>query len=351
MIRKDADGNIVGCDKCGSRNMKKDGWAYWKSKKRQRWQCMACGKKLLNPIIIEKPQFEKELQEVDYIPIEEIIEHRKKQYTQKLKAKKSKNLINIKINQKGPIGILHFGDPHVDDDGTDIAEIYMLCNLVNKTDGLFGGNLGDIQNNWIGRLQALYGQQSTSAKESWRLTEHFVNQVEWLYLVAGNHDVWSGDGDPLEFIMREHSGIYEQWGARLNLIFPNGKEVRINARHMFKGNSMWNTAHGVAKAAQMGWKDHILTCGHTHVSGYQVLKDAASGLISHALQVASFKIMDSYAEKLGLDDKNIFNAPVTIIDPRYDDDDNRLITTIFNPYEGAEYLKYKREQWLNNQKG
>ena len=351
MIRKDAEGNIVGCDKCGSRNMKKDGWAYWKSKKRQRWQCMACGKKLLNPIIIQKPQFEKELQEVDYIPIEEIIEHRKKLYTQKLKAKKSKNLINIKINQKGPIGILHFGDPHVDDDGTDIAEIYMLCNLVNKTDGLFGGNLGDIQNNWIGRLQALYGQQSTSAKESWRLTEHFVNQVEWLYLVAGNHDVWSGDGDPLEFIMREHSGIYEQWGARLNLIFPNGKEVRINARHMFKGNSMWNTAHGVAKAAQMGWKDHILTCGHTHVSGYQVLKDAASGLISHALQVASFKIMDSYAEKLGLDDKNIFNAPVTIIDPRYDDDDNRLITTIFNPYEGAEYLKYKREQWLDNQKG
>ena len=40
--------------------------------------------------------------------------------------------------------------------------------------------------------------------------------------------------------MREHSGIYEQWGARLNLIFPNGKEIRINARHMFKGNSMWN---------------------------------------------------------------------------------------------------------------
>ena len=92
----------------------------------------------------------------------------------------------------------------------------------------------------------------------------------------------------------------------------------------------------------MGWKDHILTCGHIHVSGYQVLKDPASGLISHALQVASFKIMDSYADKLGLDDKNIFNAPVTIIDPKYEDDDNRLITTIFNAYEGAEYLTWKR---------
>ena len=58
--------------------------------------------------------------------------------------------------------------------------------------------------------------------------------------------------------------------------------------------------------------------------------------------MASFKIMDSYADKLGLDDKNIFNAPVTIIDPSYDDDDNRLITTIFNPYEAAEYLTWKR---------
>ena len=350
MLRKDAEGNIVGCPKCGTRQIKKDGWQYWKTKKRQRWMCNSCGRKFLNPKIIEKAHFETEVKEVEYIPINELIKHRTKQFDQKIKAKKSKQLINVNINIKGPIGILHFGDPHVDDDGTDLAEIYSLCNLVNNTEGLFAGNLGDIQNNWVGRLSFLYGQQSTSAKESWRLTEHFVNSVEWIYLVAGNHDVWSGDGDPLEFIMRDHSGIYEQWGARMNLVFPNNKEIRVNARHVFKGNSMWNTAHGVAKAAQMGWKDHILTCGHTHVSGYQVLKDPASGIISHALQVASFKIIDGYAEKLGLDDRNIFNAPVTIIDPYYEDDDNRLITTIFNPYEGAKFLEYKRKQWKEHKK-
>ena len=85
--------------------------------------------------------------------------------------------------------------------------------------------------------------------------------------------------------------------------------------------------------------------GKTVLTKASILKDAASGLISHALQVASFKIMDSYADKLGLDDKNIFNAPITIIDPYYEDDDNRLITTIFNPYEGAKFLEYKRKQW------
>ena len=343
MIVKDAEGNVIACCHCGSRAIHKSGFVYRANSKKQQYRCKDCDRKTLKPTIVEESGFETDTREPEHIPISELIDIRKKKFAQKTKAKLSKKLINIQIKTEGAIGICHFGDPHIDDDGTNIAEIYSLCNLINKTEGLFGGNLGDVQNNWIGRIAYLYGQQSTSAKESWRLTEHFVNQVQWLYLVAGNHDVWSGDGDPLEFIMRDHKGVYEQWGARMNLIFPNGKEIRINARHFFKGFSQWNTAHGVAKAAQMGWKDHILTCGHTHVSGYQVLKAPASGLISHALQVASFKIWDSYAEKMGLDDRNIFNAPVTIIDPKYDDDDNRLITTIFNPYEGAEYLKYKRK--------
>ena len=341
-VVQDVDGNIIGCRYCGSRSIRKHGYLYRAKSKRQQWMCNSCGKRTVNPIILEKVKFVKEITDPDYIPIEELIEHRKRKYSVKVKGKESKKLINIDIKVKGPIGICHFGDPHIDDDGTDIADIYSLCNLINKTDGMFAGNLRDVQNNWVGRLSFLHGQQSVTAKESWRLTEHFVNSVNCLYLIAGNHDVWSGDGDPLDFIMRDHKGVYEKWGARLNLKFPNGREIRISARHTFKGYSMWNSAHGVAKAAQMGWKDHILTCGHIHVSGYQVLKDPASGLISHALQVASFKIMDSYADKLGLDDKNIFNAPVTIIDPRYDDDDNRLITTIFNPYEAAEYLTWKR---------
>ena len=342
-FRKDDDGNIIGCPHCGARNLRKDGFSYYKDSKKQQWCCLSCYRKTLKPIIVEKSPFQVADRDPELMPIEDIINFRTKAYKQKKKSKESRKLVDININVDGPIGIAHFGDPHVDDDGTDLSQILMYIDMINDTKGMFAGNLGDIQNNWIGRLSALYGQQSTSAKESWRLTEYFVNKLNWLYLVAGNHDVWSGDGDPLEFIMRDHKGLYERFGARMNLIFPNGKEITINARHTFKGNSMWNTAHGVAKAAQMGWKDHILTCGHTHVSGYQVLKDPASGLISHALQVASFKIMDSYADKLGLDDKNIFNCPVTIIDPRYDDDDNRLITTIFNPEVACKYLTFLRQ--------
>mgnify|MGYP003149989410 FL=1 len=351
MLRSDDDGNIVGCPYCGSRSLRKDGWHYQKQVvKKQRWKCSSCNRNTLTPKIVEKSPFNVEEKPVEFSPIEELITHRNRLFDRKREYKKKSKLFDIKINISGPIGIAHFGDPHVDDDGTDLSMIINYTDVINKTEGMFAGNLGDIQNNWIGRLSYLYGQQSTSAKESWRLTEYFVNKVDWLYLVAGNHDVWSGEGVPLDFIMREHQGVYEKWGARLNLIFPNGKEVRINARHMFKGTSIWNTAHGVSRAIQTGWRDHILTCGHIHVSGYQVLKDPSSGLISHGIQVASFKIFDSYAEKLGLDDRNIFNCPVTIIDPRYEDNDNRLITTIFNPLEGAEFLKFKREQWKKEKK-
>lgn len=277
-------------------------------------------------------------------PIDELIENRIKKYALKSKAKNHERLINVSINVDGPIGIAHFGDPHIDDDGTNIAELLAHADLVQNTEGMFGGNIGDNQNNWVGRLARLYGEQSTSAKESWRLTEYFISKVQWLYLVGGNHDAWSGAGDPLEWIVSQQNGIFHNNGVRINLIFPNKKEVRINARHTFAGHSMWNTAHGISKAVQMGWRDHVLTAGHTHVSGYQVLKDPATGLISHAIRIASYKEMDRYAEEKGLPDQNIFKCPVTIIDPRYDDDDSRLVTTIFDPNEGKDYLTWKRSK-------
>ena len=342
---KDASGNVIGCPKCGARHLRKSGFTYYAKSKKQCWFCPACSRKTLSPTVLEESPFKVEQLDPEFAPIQDLIGQRKQQYTRKVKAFDQRKLLNIDIGIDGPIGIAHFGGPHVDDDGTDLSQIIHYTDIINGTEGMFAGNLGDIQNNWVGRLSFLYGQQGTSAKESWRLTEYFVNKLNWLYLIAGNHDVWSGDGDPLEFIMRDHKGVYERWGARMNLRFPNGKTVRINARHMFKGNSIWNTAHGVSRAAQTGWRDHILTCGHTHVSGYQVLKDPSSGLISHALQVASFKNIDNYANKLGLDDKNIFNCPVTVIDPRRKDDDPRLITTIFHPETGSQYITYLRKEW------
>jgi hypothetical protein len=278
-------------------------------------------------------------------PIDELIDRRKKQYARKHEAEKARDLIPVKIKIDGPIGIAHFGDPHVDDDGTDIAQIEADVAIINKTEGMFAANVGDLQNNWIGRLAHLWGQQSTSAQEAWALTEWLVRSTPWLYLLGGNHDCWSGAGDPLKWIMQTHQGIFEAWGVRLNLIFPNGKAVRVNARHDFAGHSMWNPNHGPSKAVQMGWRDHILTCGHKHTSGYQLLKCPSTGLVSHTIRVAGYKRHDRYGKELGLPNQNIYPTAVTIIDPRFEDDNPKLITTLFDVEEACDFLTFKRRRY------
>lgn len=279
------------------------------------------------------------------LDIDTIVGWRKKQFEQKRKHKEAAKLRDVKIKIDGPIGIVHFGDPHVDDDGTDIGLLEEHMNLVNRTEGMFGANLGDLQNNWIGRLARLWAEQGTSAKQAWKLVEWMCRKVEWLYLVGGNHDAWSGTGDPLNWIMAQANTAFDYSGVRLNLKFPNGKFVRINARHDFKGHSMWNEAHGPVKAIKMGWRDHILTCGHKHTSiAHGPEKDPASGLLSWAIRCAGYKIYDRYAEEHGLPNQNAFSACVTIIDPRFEDDDTRLITVIPDVERGADFLNFLRRK-------
>jgi hypothetical protein len=153
-----------------------------------------------------EPLFESETLPSPDAPIGELIERRKLEWARKSKAETARRLINVKVKIDGPVGIVHFGDPHVDDPGTDIVALERHLKTVKNTPGMMGGNVGDLQNNWVGRLARLYAEQSTSAKEAWVLTEWMVKEIPWLYLIGGNHDLWSGAGDPLEWISK-HAGV------------------------------------------------------------------------------------------------------------------------------------------------
>jgi hypothetical protein len=289
--------------------------------------------------------FERDPLPSEHEDIEELLDAREKAFLRKDKAELARKLIEVRIKIDGPIGICHFGDPHVDDDGCDIPALRKHLRIVKETPGMFGGNVGDMQNNWVGRIAHLWAQQGTSSTQAWRLVEWMIGEIDWLYLIGGNHDAWSGNGDPLQWITRSQQGVYDMGGVRLNLRFPNGKQVRVNGRHDFRGHSMWNTTHGPLKAAMMGWRDHILTCGHTHVSGYQLTKDPSSGLISHILRVAGFKKHDRYAKELGLPDAAFTPASTTIIDPSKADNDPGLITVIHDVEMAAKFLTHLRRDY------
>ena len=285
--------------------------------------------------------------EVEEIPseersLEEILDGRRTGFQRLASRESALKKINVKIKIDGPYGITFFGDPHVDDPGSDIVALERDLTLTRETEGLFAANVGDMNNNWVGRLSRLFSKQSVTEKEAWRLVEWMLTSTDWLFLIGGNHDAWSGDSSPLKWIVQHADvGAFEPHGIRMCLI-QGKREIIINSRHDFPGNSMWNTAHGPMRAAQMGWRDHVLTCGHKHSSGYGLVKDPATGLISHCIRVAAYKIIDDYAKAGGFLDSHISPSVTAVFQPQYADSDPRLITIFHNTEEAAEYLTWKR---------
>jgi len=294
--------------------------------------------------VVDKGDYEFTPLPDDDVPIEELIAQRKRKFQHKREHEEASKLIPIKIKMAGAIGILHFGDPHVDDDGCDIEAIERHTDLVNRTEGLFAANVGDTTNNWVGRLAKLYGEQATSAAQAWKIAEWFVNRCDWLYMIGGNHDLWSGSGDPLRWIAKHQNSLYKSSEARIALRFPSGLEVRVNARHDHSGSSIWNPAHGPMKAALMGTRDHLYVAGHKHESAYSVLKDAISGITMHAMKVASYKIYDRYAKEHGFRDNCLSPCALTTINPALPPDHPDLVKVWWEPEEGADYLTFLRRR-------
>ena len=293
---------------------------------------------------VDTPEYSFTPLPLDDVPIEDLIEHRKRQFANKRNHEEASKLIPIRIKLAGPIGLLFFGDPHVDDDGTDIEALERHTQLVADTEGLFAVNVGDTTNNWVGRLARLYGDQSTSAAQAWRLAEWFVGRCDWLWIIGGNHDLWSGAGDPMRWIAKQQDALYKSSEARIALRFPNGREVRVNSRHDHAGSSIWNPAHGPMKAAIMGTRDHLYVAGHKHESAYSVLKDPINNIAMHALKVSSYKVYDRFAKERGFRDNTLSPCALAVINPNLPPEHPDLIKIWWDPEEGADYLRRLRSR-------
>ena len=156
----------------------------------------------------------------------------------------------IQINTQGPIGISFFGDPHVDDNFCDWPALHRHCEIHAQTEGLFAVNCGDVTNNWVGRLQRLFGEQEASQATARKLAYWLLadSGVTWLAWILGNHDLWN-EGAEILRQMNASAIPMEEWQARFSLVFPNKKICKIWVAHNFAGSSIWNTLHGAQRAA------------------------------------------------------------------------------------------------------
>lgn len=96
--------------------------------------------------------------------------------------------IHIELDEPGPYGILFFGDPHADDDGCDLERLAYDMKVVQDTPHLYGACIGDLTNNWLRVLGHLYAHQHTTDDEAAELLKWVVSNIDWMFIVLGNHD-------------------------------------------------------------------------------------------------------------------------------------------------------------------
>jgi hypothetical protein len=255
----------------------------------------------------------------------------------------------VKVNDKKPIGIMWFGDPHIDDDGCDwglLSKHIELC----KQPGVYGVNIGDSTNNWAGRLVKKYADQETSAKTASRLAEWLMLDagIKWLVFLLGNHDQW-GEGAAILTQMAKRHGtqklVLHDWEARFSLNFPNGQKINIWAAHDFPGDSMWNPLHGPVKAARFGPDVHLLVCGHKHNWGVSQWELADKGTSPVMIRTRGYKFNDDYARRIGKTEQDSGSSIFTVINPLASTPEGRIIPFV-DVETGTDYLQHLRSKIL-----
>ncbi len=260
------------------------------------------------------------------VPIEKLRAQCRERFEYLHRADKAESWAPIHVKDKKPIGLLWFGDPHLDDNGCNWPLLEKHVALCVNTPGLYGANIGDTTNNWAGRLARLYADQDTSRRTAHRLAKWFLvdSGVPWLVWLMGNHDLW-GDGAALLRAMNTQAVAMHDWEARFRLCFPGGQEIRVHAAHNFKGYSDWNIGHGPLKASYKSSDADLYACGHLHDWCVQQFEMAGRGRVPTLIRVRGYKWLDHYARQNGYDSSQSGAAIMTIFNPAAKDPAGRIM--------------------------
>ena len=243
-----------------------------------------------------------------------------------------------------------FGDPHIDNPGCDFSLLESHLRIAaDRSEYIFAGNIGDIRDNWIGRLERLYSSTTVSAKETWRLVEWMMRGagIQWTWLVRGNHDAWAGINDPLDWIAKGAGvGVDGDAGVRIAFRHPNGVETRMHARHDFNGNSIFNPLHALKREVLHGYRDHIIVAGHRH-TGADARDVNGDGNTFVMVRVSGYKVSDPYRQTLGLQAKPLHPAALIIVDPDEPENSPDRVWVAPSVEAGADFLDFKRERFNN----
>jgi hypothetical protein len=276
-------------------------------------------------------------------PIHEIVEHRKRVAARTIEASKARELIRVPVKMRGPIALVAIGDPHVDDQGCDWTRLERDLNTINRTEGMFAVHVGDMTNNWGGRLTHLWAQQSTTAAEAIALAKHVFDLAPPLLFVGGNHDSMPGPlQHALDDTIKGKAGLSNDSGVRVEFQFPGGRSMRMHVRHDFPGRSMYSTVHGMRRELREGYRDHLLIAGHLHCDEAAIVPVETEGIVSTLVRVSGYKLADHYAQTHRFVSKRMAPSVACVINPAAGPADQ--IKLWWDLEEAAEVLRWMRSR-------
>lgn len=281
----------------------------------------------------------------DSQPIHKVIQNMSKNFQLKQSSHFARKWMTFGIDTNQPIGLNVFGDPHLDDDGCNWPLLLRHIDIMKKSPGMFGCNIGDSHNNWVGRLMKEYANQESSRDTAWRLIEWFFRDsgINWLLILAGNHDGWNFGNDMLKQMTKNLCTMVD-WRAQFKLRFKNGREALCDFAHDHPGQSQWNPLHAQQKASAMGGVAHWYLGGHRHTWGIAQHECPHTGRVYWISRARGYKFIDHYAENLGFGSQKQGASITAVINPQATRDSN-LIQLFADTEEAADFLKFLRKKY------
>lgn len=234
-------------------------------------------------------------------PIEELLARRLSLQERDHEIKAAAHTRTVHLPDARPFGVFIFGDPHLDDDGCDLSLLTRHVDLVRETPGMLAACVGDVTNNWVGKLERLHGHQRTRADEAKRLAAWYLDALrdKWVSVVLGNHDLWNDGASWIHSVLPPTEYPVAADELLTHVKAPGCAPYTLHARHDFKGGSQWATTHGPAKAAQFSAPgSDVYFCGHRHVWGSRQ-EPTPHRLGYTAMRLGSYKLHDTYATRIG----------------------------------------------------
>jgi hypothetical protein len=252
----------------------------------------------------------------------------------------------VAIDSEKPVGVTLFSDIHWGATGLDVKALVADTKMVRDAEGMYAFCLGDLTDNWIGKLAGIAGEQSISIPQEKAAAEWWLEQLsgKMPVVVAGNHDnrtITQSHIDYVHEMLRGSQLLYGKDEVRFTLNVGDGV-WKWKCRHLFKGNSQWNETHAAEKDGKMRDIWDFAASGHYHKPTiirpfYNEMRDK----LCYACNIGTYKGEDDYATMLGYrHHKTEYTA--TII---YFPDGRAHIAQGATLEESCRYLKYLRKSY------